>query len=107
MRFIAKKEFDQAIETIELAIKNGQVRYGHHDNTIEVVEVAFIAHSGETVSSNRLSFVSPFVAAQQLLINTRKMLQNVKTQSESTKKTVEELETIEKRLAQLVPTLKE
>jgi len=107
MRFITQKEFDQAIEVIELGIKNKQIRYGHHDNTVEVEEVVFIVNGGESISSNRLSFTSPFVAAQQQLLHTRNMLKNAKTQSELTQKTLDELEKTEKKLAQLVPTLKE
>jgi hypothetical protein len=107
MRFIAKKEFELAVETIELAIKNGQVRYGHHDSTVGVEEVVFVAEGGETLASNRLSFVSPFVAAQQQLIRVRKSLSDFRTQSELNQRAIEQFEKVEKKLAELVPTLKE
>ena len=107
MRFITQKEFDQAIEVLELGIKNKQIHHGHHDNTVEVEEVIFIAKGGEAVVSNRLTFITPFVAAQRQLMYTRNMLKNARTQSETTQKAVEELEKTEKQLAGLVPTLKE
>jgi hypothetical protein len=107
MRFITKKEFDQALEVLELGIKNKQIQYGHHDSPVPIEEVVFIANGGESIESNRLSFVSPFISAQQQLMNTRNMLKHAKTQSELTSKAVEEFEKLEKQLAQLVPTLKE
>jgi len=107
MRFITKKEFEQAIEVLELSIKNKQIHYGHHDSSVAIDEIAFIVNGGESVESNRLSFISPFVSAQQQLIGIRNMLKNAKTQSELTQKAVQELEKLEKQLVQLVPTLKE
>lgn len=107
MKFVTKKEFDQAIIVIEQAIKNGQVNYGHHDKPAMVEEVLFVAEGGENISSNRLGFISPFIAAQNRLSDLRNMLQNVKSQSKATTQIIENLESTEQQLTKLVPTLKD
>lgn len=108
MKFVTKAEFDKAVETLELAVKNGQVRYGHHDDPEVMIEVLFCNASNTTiVNVSHTSFVPPFMAAQAKLLETRNRLNKHKLEHELKSKSLEDLEKTEKELAKVLVTLKE
>jgi hypothetical protein len=107
MKFVTKKEFEDAIATLTLAVNNGQVEYGHYDNKEEMSVLTFTNIYNNTVPAEHASFVSPFVAAQKQLIQCRNALSERKELANKNAKDLEELETKERQLARLVPTLKE
>ena len=109
MKFVTKEEFEKAIATIELAVKSGQVKYGHHDNQLEVFKLRFNINdtSYDFVEMQSVSFVSPFVAAQNKLFSLRASLLKAREENKSSAQAVEELEKQVAQLGTLVPTLKE
>ena len=109
MKFVTKQEFERAIATIELAVNNGQVKYGHHDNQLEIFKLRFSINdtSYDLVEMQSVSFVSPFVAAQNKLFALRALLTKAREETKLSAQAVEELEKQVSELGTLVPTLKE
>jgi hypothetical protein len=107
MKFVTKEEFEKALAIVELAVKNGQVRYGHHDNTTEVEAMFFDGEFDGPVPPNRVSFLSPYTAAQSKLLVVRNSLNKLRQEHEAKNKSIEELERQEQELMRLVPVLKE
>jgi hypothetical protein len=107
MKFVTKLEFDAAIEIVKRAAENGQVRYGHYENPVELKLALFGDLGDNTVNASSVSFVHPREAAQGRLISTRNELNRVRKNHEASAKELASLEKTEKELANLVAVLKE
>lgn len=112
MKFITKEEFDKALATLETAVSSGQVRYGRYDEEGEEMTSLFFGDSAPgvhraIVPSNAVHFVSPSIAAKAKLVSVRKALTKHQEESNKNQKSLESLESQERKLANLVPTLKE
>lgn len=112
MKFVTKEEFEKALTTLEAAVASGQVRYGRWDEKgDEMTSVLFgdsvIGPHRTIVASNAVHFVTATVAAKDKLISVRKSLTKKREESDKNQKSLESLESEERKLASLVPTLKE
>jgi hypothetical protein len=108
MKFVTKEEFEKAITTVKLALKNGQVKYGHHDNQ-EEMSLLLIGDADKLVivDANHTTFISPFMSAQAHLLKIRAQLNQFRQENEEKVKELESLEKKEKELADIVAALKE
>jgi hypothetical protein len=112
MKFVTKEEFEKALATLEAATASGQIRYGRYDEEgDEMTSILFGDARTDVhrivVPSNAVHFVSASVAAKAKLISVRKALSKQQEESNKNQKTIENLESEERKLANLVPTLKE
>lgn len=108
MKFVTKEEFEKAVATLKSAVKNGQVRYGHYDNTEEMVGVLFSSMGNMTlVDAGHATFVPPATAAQAKLFIVRNRLNRYKQEHQTRTKELEDLEKTEKELTKDLATLKE
>jgi hypothetical protein len=107
MKFVTKEEFEKAIITLELALQNGQVRYGRYDDTVEMNTLLFSVDSMDSVPADHACFISPLVAAKNRLASIRNKLSKQKEMASQNSRLLEELGKKEQELALLVPILKE
>lgn len=108
MKFVTKAEFEKAVEILKLAVKNGQVQYGHHDNPESMTNVYFSnGNHMVSIDISHAAFVSPIVIAQSKLLNVRNQLNKHRNEHEIKSKELEDLEKSEKELAKSLATLKE
>src|SRR5271165_408637 len=110
MKFITKEEFDKAVETIELALKTGQVRFGHYNEAQDVMTNLLFCDSNPdngVIAYSRVFFVSPEQAIKERLLEVRQILNAQRKESQEKHKTLEDLEKTEKVLAAELASLKE
>ncbi|HXN74972.1 MAG TPA: hypothetical protein VN855_00585 [Candidatus Acidoferrum sp.] len=108
MKFVTKEEFEKAVATLKQAVKNGQVRYGHYDNTEEMAGVLFSSMGNMSlVDASHATFVPPATAAQAKLFIVRNRLNRYRQEHSVRSKELEDLEKTEKELAKSLASLKE
>lgn len=101
---VTKKEYDNALAVIGRALQNKQLKSVHCDIIVEEVNFA----SGQDVfDADSISFIAPPEAAKERLFRVRKLLRESRGKHTEEQKTIEALESEERKLAQLLPTLKE
>lgn len=107
MKFVTKKEFEDAIATLKLATKNGQVRYGHHENTEEMTMVVFSNMDMSLAAAESVIFITPVAAAKAKLFSVRNKLSKNKQAHTEKGKELEALENEANQIATILTTLKE
>lgn len=107
MDFVTKKQFDDAVATIERALKNKQLEISSTHETFETLHVAFVGHAEWAAPISHATFVPMDLAAKNQLHNLRNELKLQREDSEKNKKALEKLEVEEQQLIAILPTLKE
>jgi hypothetical protein len=104
MKWVTKKEYESALATIERALKNKQLKSMHYDIIAEEVNYA----AGQDVfDADSISFIAPPEAAKDRLFSLRKQLKEAREKQDEDRKSIEVLESEERKLAQALPTLKD
>jgi hypothetical protein len=107
MDFISSKDFQAALTTILKAINAGQVAYVKHDtDKVRLQKLMFVRDEDE-YSSAHVSFIAPDQAAKERLFELRSELNKRREVLGKNQKDLESLENEERKLAALLPTLKE
>lgn len=109
MDFVTKKQFEEALAIIDRAAKNGQVIEGRIEEgrmQLPLEHLYFGSNPSDIYESNQVAFVNPFDIAKNRLYNLQSYLKKQKERASLEQKELEKLEQEEKKLKELLPTLK-
>lgn len=106
MDFVTKKEYESAIEIITRAVLNGQLALINQEDALHITAFMFI-QGFDSYSVNAASFISPEQAIKARLFEVRKELKRFKEESNCRQKSLDSLESEEKKLMAKLPTVKE
>ena len=110
MKFVTKADFDKAIATVELALKNGQVKFGHYADSPDLMTQLLFSDGNidnGVITSEKALFISPEVALKESLVNIRLNIARRKGSVETESNILEKLEKKEKELVAALAALKE
>lgn len=108
MKFVTKKEFEDAIVVIQSALKNGQVTRSIHDDvTFPLSAVHFSTGHTDLYEPNEVSFVNPAQAIKMRLHSIRNDLKGKRSAAAEYSQKADGLEKEEKQLVTILATLKE
>lgn len=108
MNFVTKKDFEDAIAVVLAALENGQVVNGQTEDVMTAMN--FLDRTdqyGYTCTAHQIKLVSPKEAAHRKIFAIREALQQRRSQTAASAKEIESLEQSEKKIAELIKTLKE
>lgn len=106
MKFVTKKEFDDAVLIVQAALKSGQIIDGYGKSELD--SLLFSNHAiMEQYKLGQIIFVAPDLAAKDRLHSIRQTLKRQREETNKNQKELEDLESKEQKLAKLLPTLKE
>lgn len=107
MKFVTKKEFDDAVAVINNALGSGQLIDGYGKFPLTKVLFGTDGDVYDVYELSQVSFIASDLAIKDKLFNLRKELYKQRENTDKNKKELEILEKEEQKLAALLPKTKE